>query len=158
MDIERETDIRSQNATDSSWHSPDGKQIAWARRLWKSPAYGPITRYVKLRVAHAPGKPGTFSPPPRGSDPDMHHGTCVTHGPWCMPGSPTSGFIWSRWRGNRSRHSRRMRNPQFYVSGKRPIVGCLPLSPRRRFPTLLSRIRLAKPENARWNIIAESIY
>ena len=23
--------------------------------------------------------PGTFSPPPRVSDPDMHHGTCVTH-------------------------------------------------------------------------------
>ena len=26
------------------------------------------------------------------------------------------------WRGKRSQHSRRMRNPQFYVSGKRPIV------------------------------------
>ena len=26
-----------------------------------------------------------------------------------------------RWRGKRSRHSRRMCNPQFYVSGKRPI-------------------------------------
>ena len=24
----------------------------------------PLTRYVKLRVAHAPGMPGTFSPPP----------------------------------------------------------------------------------------------
>ena len=22
-----------------------------------------------------------------GNDPDMHHGTCVTHVPWCMPGS-----------------------------------------------------------------------
>ena len=55
------------------------------------------------------------------SDPDMHHGTCVTHVPWCMPGSLTSGFLWRRWRVNRSRHSRRMRNPQFYVSGKRPM-------------------------------------
>ena len=26
--------------------------------------YGPLTRYVQLRVAHAPGVPGTFSPPP----------------------------------------------------------------------------------------------
>ena len=26
-----------------------------------------------------------------------------------------------RWRGKRSRHSRRMRNPQFCVSGKRPM-------------------------------------
>ena len=65
---------------------------------------------------------GTFSPPPRISDPDMHHDTCVTHVPWCMPGSLTSGFLWSRWRWKRSRHSRRMRNPQFYVSGKRPMV------------------------------------
>ena len=46
----------------------------------------------KLRVAHAPGMPGTFSPLPRVNDPDMHHGTCVTHVPWCMPGSLTSGF------------------------------------------------------------------
>ena len=82
---------------------------------------GPLTRYAKVQVAHAPGMPGTFSPPPRVSDPGMHHGTCVTHVPWCMPGSLTSGFLGGRWRGKRSRHSRRMRNPQFYVSGKRPM-------------------------------------
>ena len=40
---------------------------------------------------------------------------------WCMPGSLNIGFLWSRWRGKRSRHSRRMRNPQFYVSGNRPM-------------------------------------
>ena len=55
------------------------------------------------------------------SDPDMHHGTCVTVVPWCIAGSLTSGFLCSRWRGKRSRHSRRMRNPQFYVSGKRTM-------------------------------------
>ena len=63
----------------------------------------------------------------RVTDPDMHHGTCVTHVPWCMPGSLTSGFLWSWWRGKGSRHSRRMRNPQFCVSGKRPMAqhrGC----------------------------------
>ena len=57
---------------------------------------GPLTRYVKLRVAHAPGMPGTF---PRHrlqrktlvSDPGMHHGTCVTHVPWCISGSLTRG-------------------------------------------------------------------
>ena len=80
--------------------------------------YGPLARYVKLRVAHAPGMPGTFSLPPWVSDPDMHHGTCVTHVLWCMPGSLYSGFLWSQWREKRSR---RMRNPQFYVSGKRPM-------------------------------------
>ena len=25
------------------------------------------------------------------SDPSVHHGTCVTHVPWCMSGSPTRG-------------------------------------------------------------------
>ena len=82
---------------------------------------GPLASYAKLWVAHAPGIPGTFSPAPWVSDPDMHHGTCVTHVPWCMPGSLCSGFLWSRWWGKRSRHSRPMRNPQFYVSGKRPM-------------------------------------
>ena len=50
----------------------------------------------KLAGAHAPGMPGTYSSLPRVSDPDLHHGTCVTHVPWCMPGSLTSGFLWSR--------------------------------------------------------------
>ena len=45
---------------------------------------------------HAPGMPGTFSPLPTSkesavSDPGMHHGTCVTHVPWCMSESPTGG-------------------------------------------------------------------
>ena len=83
--------------------------------------HGPLARYVNLRVAHAPGMPGTFSPPPRVSDPDMHHVTCVTHVPWCIPGSLTSGFLWSRWQAKRSRYSQRIRNTQFYVFGTRPI-------------------------------------
>ena len=87
---------------------------------WLSP-HGPLARYVKLRVAHMPRMPGTFSPPPRVSDPNMHHGTCVTHVPWCMPGSLTSRFLCNGWRGKRSWHSRRKRNPQFCVSSKRPI-------------------------------------
>ena len=66
---------------------------------------GPLVRYVKLRVAHVPGMPGTFSPSPRVSNPDMHYGTCVTHLPWCMSGSLISGFPWRRWRGKHSRHS-----------------------------------------------------
>ena len=74
-------------------------------------AYGPLARYVILRVAQASGMPGTFSLPPRVSDPDMHHGTCVPHVPWCMPGSLFSSFLWSRSLGKRSRHSRCMRNP-----------------------------------------------
>ena len=41
--------------------------------------------------------------------------------PSCMPSSLTSGFIWSRWWENCSRHPQRMRNPRFCISGKRPI-------------------------------------
>ena len=50
----------------------------------------------KTAGAHAPGMPGTFSPSPQVSYPDMHHGTCVTDVPRCMLGSLTSGFLWSR--------------------------------------------------------------
>ena len=87
----------------------------------RSHGHGPLARYVKLQVAHAPGMLGTFSPPLGASYPDMHHGTCVTHVPWCMPGSLTSGFFEVGGREKRSRHSRRMRNPQFCLSGKRPM-------------------------------------
>ena len=74
--------------------------------------YDHLSRYAKLRVAHVPGMPGTFSPSPWVSDPDMYV-------PWCMLGSLTSGFLWCRWRGKLSRHSRRLRNSQFYVSDRR---------------------------------------
>ena len=77
--------------------------------------HGPLTRYAKLRVGHAQGMPGTFYP--RVSDPDMHHGMCVPHVRWCMPGLLTSGFLWSRWRRKRSRHARCMHSPQFCVTG-----------------------------------------
>ena len=40
--------------------------------------HGPLARNLELRVAHAPEMPGTFSPPPQVSDPDIHHGTCAT--------------------------------------------------------------------------------
>ena len=83
--------------------------------------HGHLARYAKFRVAHAPGMPGTFSPSPRISDPDMRHGTCGTHVPWCVSGSLTSGLLWSLWWGKRSWHSQRMRNPQFYISAKWPI-------------------------------------
>ena len=59
---------------------------------------------------------------PRVSDPDMHHGT---HVPWCKPVSLTSGFLWSRWRAKCFWHSQRMRNPQCYEFGKRPMIRCL---------------------------------
>ena len=60
-------------------------------------SHGPLARYVKLRVARAPGMSVTFSPPPRVSYP------------------ANSRFPWKSEAGKRSQ---RMRNPQFYVSGK----------------------------------------
>ena len=134
------------------WEGMEGRQRV-GRDTPVEILHGPLARYAKLRVAHAPGMPGAFSPPPGVSDPDMHHGTCVTHVLWCMPGSLTIGFLWSRWRGQRSRHSRRMRNPQIYVSGKRPmspepitglILGLRRANERRRYCVTTSLIGWAQ--------------
>ena len=69
---------------------------------------GLLTRYAKLRVVHASG---TFSPPPRVSDPDMQ-------------GLLTIGFLSNRWRWKRSR---RMRYPQCCVSVWSMITPTQPL-------------------------------
>ena len=56
--------------------------------------HGPLTRYVKFRIVHASGMPGTchrFQRKPLVSDPGMHHDTCVTHVPWRMSGLLTRG-------------------------------------------------------------------
>ena len=82
----------------------------------------------KIVGVHAPGMPGTFSPPSRVSDSDMHLGTCVTHVPWCMPGSLTSGFLWIRRRGETFPTFPVHAHPQFYLSGKRPIASYAPLN------------------------------
>ena len=85
------------------WHSLLCSQ--WCR--FAAMSHVPIRRDVpwascqirKIAGAHAPGMPGTFSPSPQVNDPDMHHGTCVTHMPWSMSGSLTIGFLWNRRRG-----------------------------------------------------------
>ena len=77
-----------------------GILIFWLLTSWWLCHNGPLTRYAKLRIAHAPGMPGTFPRHCRVRYPDMHHETCVTHVPWCMPGSLSSSFLWCRWRGN----------------------------------------------------------
>ena len=57
---------------------------------------GPLTRHVKLRVAHAPGMQGTFfrrhlQRKPLVSTPGLYKGTYVTHVSWCMSGSLICG-------------------------------------------------------------------
>ena len=76
---------------------------------------------MKLRVAHALGMPGTFSPPPtpkeasckrpRHASRHVRHARAVMHVRIANP----------QWLGKRSRYFWRMHNPQFYVSGKRPM-------------------------------------
>ena len=61
--------------------------------LWYE-CYEPLTRYVKLRVAHAPGMLGTFCPPPNSKE-------------------TASSQSWHALR--------RVRNPQFCLSGKMPM-------------------------------------
>ena len=51
--------------------------------------------------------------PPRVSDPDMHHGTCMTYVPLCVPRSLTSGFLLNRWRGKRSHNPSACANLNF---------------------------------------------
>ena len=62
---------------------------------WGDLPHGSLARYVKLRVVPCAENTRNVSPPPRVNDPYMYHGTCVIYVPWCMPGSLTSGFLWS---------------------------------------------------------------
>ena len=89
------------------------RSIACLLMDWR---HGPLARYLKL-VLRKRRECREYFPRHRG----LAILTCITARAWRMLGSLISGFLWSRWRGKRSRHSRRMRNPQFYVSGKRPM-------------------------------------
>ena len=83
--------------------------------------HGPLTRYVKLLVAHAPGMPGTFSPPPTSQEPVSLRSR---HAPRHVRDARAVlhvGIANPTVQGKRSRHFRRMRNQQFYVSDKRPM-------------------------------------
>ena len=84
--------------------------------------YGASCQICKIAGCSCAGNAGNVFLATAVNDPDMHHGTCVTHVPWCKPGLLTSGYLWRLWQGKRSQHSRHMRNPQVYASGKRPIA------------------------------------
>ena len=72
--------------------------------------HGPLDRYVKFWVIHAPGMSGTFFLPPLFNDPDMHTGIV------------NERFPLKSVEGKHSRHSRCMRNPHLYVSGRRSMT------------------------------------
>ena len=83
--------------------------------------HGPLTRYVKLQVAHAPGMPGTFSPAAdfKGNR-QLAIPACITARAWrtcrdaCQDRLPAAtGKMFQAF----PAHA----HPQFCVSGKRPI-------------------------------------
>ena len=76
--------------------------------------YGSLARYVIMRVAHAP----------RVSDPNMHHGACVRHVPWCMPWYLTRSFLWSRWRRKHCRYSGACSTRNFTYMASGPCRVC----------------------------------
>ena len=83
--------------------------------------HGPLARYVKFRVAYA-GNTGNVFPASAGKQSRHASRTCVTHVPWYTPGSLTSGFLWNRWRGKRSRLEKGSRkyltHPQIFSDGE----------------------------------------
>ena len=56
-----------------------------------------LSQIRKIAGYACAGNAGNVSPPPTSKEtanvcnPGMHHGTCVTHVPWCMSGSLTRG-------------------------------------------------------------------
>ena len=74
------------------------------------PGCGPLARYVKLRVAHASGMPWTWH-----ASRHVRDLRAVMHAEIDNQRFPLKSMA-----GKRSRYSRCMRHPQFYVSGKRP--------------------------------------
>ena len=53
----------------------------------------------KIAGCACAGNTGNVVPPPRVSNPDIHHDVCMTHVSWCMPGSLTNGCLWSQCHG-----------------------------------------------------------
>ena len=83
--------------------------------------YGPLTRYVKWRVAHALGMSETFSPAAE------FKGNRKLAIPACITARAVMlvGIAYPRWRGKRSRHSRRMRTRNFTYLARGPLDGLL---------------------------------
>ena len=84
--------------------------------------HGPLSRYVKLRVPHAPGMQGTFLPAPT---PRVTDSYWSFHASRHVPDARAVmhvGITNPRWQGKRSRHSRSMRNPRFTYLVRGPWV------------------------------------
>ena len=65
---------------------------------------GPLARYVTLRVAHAPGMPGTFPPPPISKETASKRSRHATRYVRSACAVMHVEIVDPRWRGKRSRH------------------------------------------------------
>ena len=94
----------------------------WIRHIAEIALHGLLIRYVKLRVTHASGAPGTFSPLPTSKETaskrSRHASRHVRHARAVMH----VGLANPRGRGKGSLDSRRMRNQQSCISSKRPMI------------------------------------
>ena len=88
-------------------------------RIWVTTKLAPWASY-QIRKIVGCACAGNVSPrrrlqrKPLVSDPRMHNGTCVTHVPWCMPGSLTRGA------GKTFPAFPAHAHPQLYVSARGP--------------------------------------
>ena len=96
-----------------------GVCYGWHYLWWHE--HGPVTRYVKLRFAHAPGMPGTFFRPLTSKETACYWSRHASRHVRDARGVMHVGIADPRWREKRSQYSRHMRNPQFYVYDKRPM-------------------------------------
>ena len=101
-----------------SWFESSFVEIKGRSSCINNIHHGPLTRYVKFWVAHAPGMPGTFSTPPTSKETASLRSRHASRHVRDARAVMHVGIANTRWRGRCSRHSRRMRNLQFYVSGK----------------------------------------
>ena len=95
--------------------------LTWYQTYIAMLNHGFLTRYAKLRVAHAPGMPGTFSLPPTSKENASQRSRHASRHVRDARAVMHVGIAIPRWRGKRSRNFRRMRKTQFYVCGKRPM-------------------------------------
>ena len=93
--------------------------------------HGPLRRYAKSWFAHAPGMPGTFSPSSTPKETASCRSRHASRHVLDTRAVMHVGIAKVRWRGKRPRYSRRMRSPQFYVPGKRPIATLYDYNPMR---------------------------
>ena len=84
--------LDNKETVSSIWHgSIPLFDVVTRGSLWCR-SHGPLTRYVKLCQECRERLPRhRLQRKPVVSNPGMHHGTCVTHVPWCMSESLTRG-------------------------------------------------------------------